>query len=184
MFSLALQILFVPELHHWIACSMLDRDVMVYDSLSSLPLPTSVEKQLFQLFHQSMPRKSTGLLVTSVPVQQQTGIHDCGLYAIATAFHIAAGDKISELAFEQSKLRQHLAKCFEKKRFSRFPIAKKHVAKSAEEDIYIPTFCRCRMPDSMSDMIMCSGCECWLHFKCACIRKAPLDDWYCNDCTK
>ena len=38
-----------------------------------------------------MPHGSNGLLISSVPVQQQRGECECGLFVIATALHITAG---------------------------------------------------------------------------------------------
>ena len=49
-----------------------------------------------------MPHGSNGLLISSVPVQQQHGECDCGLFVIATALHIAAGNNIEEVSFDQT----------------------------------------------------------------------------------
>ena len=53
--------------------------------------------------------------------------YDCGLFSIALAYHMAVGDNIKKLSLDQSKLRTHLARCFERKKLSRFPKAKQQV---------------------------------------------------------
>ena len=94
----------MSERHHWILSSFHENDVSIYDSLSSLPLTTSVEQQLLQVYGSTMPHGSNGLLISSVPVQQQRGECGCGLFVIATALHIAAGNNIEEVSFDQTKL--------------------------------------------------------------------------------
>ena len=156
-------------------------DVLLYDSSSTESLTPSLEKQLLELYHTTVPSKS-GLLVTSAAIQQQTGRYDCGLFAIGIAFHLAIGDKIEDVKFDQDKLRGHVAKCFEKKRFSRFPQSKKTVQRNESSNINIPSYCTCRRPDSYDDMILCNICDSWYHFKCVRLRKAPLADWFCFNC--
>ena len=51
-------------------------------------------------------------------VQQQEGSYDCGLFAVAFAYHLAVGDDVQTLGLNQQKLRKHL---FERKCLSRFP---------------------------------------------------------------
>ena len=46
-------------------------------------------------------------LFVEVPyVQQQIGHGDCGLFAIAFAVHLALGDQVTELNFDQSLMRR------------------------------------------------------------------------------
>ena len=99
----------MSEQHHWILSSFHENDVSIYDTLSSLPLTTSVEQQLLQVYGSTMPRGSNGLLISSVPVQEQREECDCGLSVIATALHIAAGNNIEEVSFDQTRMRSHRA---------------------------------------------------------------------------
>ena len=62
-------------------------DLVRATRLSSLPLTASVEQQLLQVYESTMPHGSNGFLISSVPVQQQCGECDCGLFVIATALH-------------------------------------------------------------------------------------------------
>ena len=86
-----------------------------------------MEQQLLQVYGATMPHGSNGLLVSSVPVQQQRGECDCGLFVIATALHIGAGNNIEEVSFDQTKMRSHFVQCFEKKTPSPFPQTKKEI---------------------------------------------------------
>ena len=170
----------MSERHHWILSSFHENDVSIYDSLSSLPLTTSVEQQLLQVYGATMPHGSNGLLISSVPVQQQ---RDCGLFVIATALHIAAGNDIEEVSIDQTKMRSHLVKCFQMKVLSPFPQTKKKVERSMLANILIPVYCHCGRPDSLDEMIQCDGVDTWFHFQCAHIKRAD-SDWFCSTCAK
>ena len=87
----------------------------------------SPQQQLLQVYGSKMPRGSNGLLISSVPVQQQRRECDCGLFVIATALHIAAGNNIEEVSFDQTKMRSHLVQCFEMEVLSPFSRTKKKV---------------------------------------------------------
>ena len=65
-------------------------EVRLYDSLLSPKFTPGMEKQLLQVYKLTMPQDSNALLVTSVPVQQQKGVCECGIFSIAFAVHIAA----------------------------------------------------------------------------------------------
>ena len=74
------------------------------------------------------------LVATLVPVQQQVEAVDCGLFAAAFAFHAAKGDNLTELHFDQSRMRSHLIQCFEKQKLEGFPLltCKPHQVKRAK----------------------------------------------------
>ena len=48
------------------------------------------------------------LAVTSVAVQQLQCGADCGLYAIAHAYHTAQDDSFTGMKFDQSQMRNHI----------------------------------------------------------------------------
>ena len=91
--NLALQILFNDERHHWIVSGLIRGEVRIYSSLSSTKFTPGMEKQLLQLYRAAT--LSNALLVSSMPVQQQRGICDCGMFAIAFAIHTAAGQDVA-----------------------------------------------------------------------------------------
>ena len=65
------------------------------------------------------------LIVQFTYTQKQKGGSDCGVFAIAFAFHAAMEDNISGLQFDQLKMRRHLMKCLRKQKFTPFPILDK-----------------------------------------------------------
>ena len=88
----------------------------LFDSLFTGKLNSSLELQLCQLYRPLID--SNGLLVFIALMQQQTsGTLHCGPFCIAAAYYTAIGDEIGSLVFEASKLRPHIAKCFEQERF-------------------------------------------------------------------
>lgn len=178
----ALQLLFDTSRHHWFLSSLEEGDVRIYDSFSSTTLSLDMEEQLLQLYGSTMTRKSIGLCVSSMSVQQQRGSCDCGVFAIAYAFHIAAGDNIADLAFDQVKMRSHLRQCFENKAVLPFPTTRRAVKRNKLSNIVITVYCHCGRPDSLDKMIQCDNCDAWVHFQCAGIRRAPDNFWFCAKC--
>ena len=53
---------------------------------------------------------------------KQTGVNDCGVFAIAYAVNILNGIEPDGVVFDQSKMREHLIQCFEKQDLQPFPI--------------------------------------------------------------
>ena len=180
----ALQIHFDDQRHHWVLSSFSNGEVRLYDSLSSPKFTIGMEKQLLQLYKLTLPQDSNALLVTSVSVQQQKGICDCGLFSIAFAVHIAARQEdVSSVAFDQKEMRSHLIRCLTKKELSPFPRTRKAAAKFTKlHHLSIPAYCHCKRPDTADEMIQCDRCDEWWHFQCANIRRAPSNDWYCLNC--
>ena len=85
-------------------------NVYLYDSCVNTALTKSLKLQRKQLYY----RDGSLLIVQEIPVHQQENC-DCGVFAIAFAFHLAQGDDPSALNFDCTTMRQHLVKCFEKK---------------------------------------------------------------------
>ena len=110
-------------------------------------------------------------------MQQQRDSCDCGIFTIATAFHIAAGNNIEDVVFDQTKMWSYLVQCFEKKVLSPFPsLRKRQVVRNKLSNIVIPVYCHCSRPDSLDEMIQCDACDAWFHFECVRIQIAPDDD--------
>ena len=100
--------------NHWIVISTVDcdtskRSVNVYDSLCP------PEKQ------QLKECNLNGHTPTYVPVQQQKGGDDCGLFAIANSVSICARKNFSELSYCQEQMRARLLQCIENERINSFP---------------------------------------------------------------
>ena len=148
--------MFVKERQHWIATSFSDNEVRLYDSCCNGGLSLSVEVQIVQLYQQAMT--DTGLVVTVAPFQQQRKSNNCGLFSIAAAVHVANGDDVSSITFDESQMRSHLITCFEEGKLSPFPKSTAAVERVRLSHIVIPVNCECRMPDSKEEMVACDGC--------------------------
>ena len=55
-------------------------------------------------------------------MQKQEGCNDCGIFAFAVAFTLLAGDDLSQLIYDQSCMREHLALCFQCNELAPFPV--------------------------------------------------------------
>ena len=80
-------------------------------------------KGLYRLWNEdgNLATGST-LAVELPPAQVQQGGVDCGLFAIAFAYELAAETTLwMYRAFEQGKMREHLVKCLERGLFEPFP---------------------------------------------------------------
>ena len=100
-------------------------------------------------------------------VQQQVGVNDCGLFAIAFAVHAALGESVDRLTFDRSQMRNHLIKCFTKKKILPFPTFKSvclEIIFFLDENLNYTVCALCQKHNG--DMIECDNCRKWLHFKC------------------
>ena len=64
----------------------------------------SVVLQIAKVF----PVTKSILQLNRLAVQQQIGIHDCGVFSVAFAFEVCAGNDVEKMHFEQFLLRKHL----------------------------------------------------------------------------
>ena len=80
--------------------------------------PTEVlKKQMRMLFSPDDALPSYQQMKT----QKQVGGKDCGLFTIANALEVLGGNDVSQVIFDQSKMRKHLISCFENGKISPFP---------------------------------------------------------------
>lgn len=174
--------------NHWVTSSSIGNEVVIYDSkFTGGDLPSSLAHQL-ALLYRTWAEEDEGeieLALTVPSVQQQVGANDCGLFAIAFAVHAALGESVDELEFDQAQMREHLIKCFTKKRMLPFPTVEEC---SARENYFphrvIELFCVCLMPETYGDMIECDNCSKWFHLKCMNLSDPPgvQDIWHCPNC--
>ena len=120
------------------------------------------------------------------PIQQQSGLSDCGIFAIAFAVHLLLDDRVEIVEFDQSQMRQHLLKCLKDRKFSPFPTKKKCGYRSRHVPFReIELFCTCLMPETYrEEMIECETCEQWFHTDCVGLLPdySVAEHWYCNTC--
>ena len=84
-----------------------------------------------------------------VDVQKQSGLCDCGLFAVAFATCLSHGMQPESVTFKQQELRRHLYKCLENGRMQVFPVVKTRRGHSfVKSNDTVDIYCNCRMPDT------------------------------------
>ena len=171
--------------NHWTTSSYVDECVHSCDSLSS-GLSANVEEQLARIYGRlDKSEEDRGLTLHHVPVQQQSGNTDCGVFAVAFAYHAAIGDAIERITFDQGQMRNHLLRCFEEKKLSRFP-HKLICSRGKFKFQFIALHCydHCKLPESYDNLIGCDSCDQWYHYKCNSIVSSALlpTAWFCKNC--
>ena len=153
---------------HWVCSTSIDGFVRLYDSMRCKQLTSSMKVQLSQCYHTLV--KNNLLEVELPPRQIQRGGVDCGVFAIAFAFELAAGKtNPSHVTYDQSKMRQHLLTSLQKGSFEPFPRANHKNSVPFEKQYNhceIEAFCHCLMPECWADMIQCEMCDNWFHMIC------------------
>ena len=114
-------------------------------------------------------------MITNVGVQLLKGMMDCGVFAMAFAYHSAQGDHVSRLEFYQPRMRQYLG-CFQSEELKPFPMTTVMLQKRRSKHIFIQLQCTIRlMPDSydvkMIEYDVCAKC---FHFKCVGLKRKRL----------
>ena len=168
---------------HWVATFFDGNELFLFDSLTHDVLPSSLEEQIAAVYANCCSKDGL-LMITSVGVQQQKGMMDCGLFAITFAYHSAQGDNVSRLEFDQPRMRQHLLDCFQSEELKPFPMTTAKPQKRRSKHIFIHLHCTiCLMPDSYDvKMIECDVCAKWFHFKCVGLKRKRLKRWVCSRC--
>ena len=152
----AIQIFHDSERNHWISTSFQDGEVKLYDSHFRGGISSCLELQIVQMYSPLVSASSGGLLVSVVPLQQQSSRSlNCGPFCIAAGYHAASGDDLGSLTFDECKLRQHLVNCFETEELAPFPLAPPEmtVRRAEQKHVLIEVNCKCGRPDSFQDMV-------------------------------
>ena len=103
---------------HFVTSCSIGGKVKLFDSLNLQPSEELI-KQINILYS---PDPTVSSTINQAQLRElQRGSKDCGLFAIAFATELAFGHDPSNFIFDQSKMRQHLIKCFESRSISRFP---------------------------------------------------------------
>lgn len=169
---------------HWVCSTSIGGFVQLYDSIPCKQLTSSMKVQLSQCYHTLV--KNNLLEVELPPRQIQRGGVDCGVFAIAFACELAAGNtNPSHVTYDQSKMRQHLLTSLQKGSFEPFPRADPKSSVPFEEQYNhceIELFCHCLLPECWADMIQCELCENWFHMICEHVGNEPEGEWLCRGC--
>lgn len=178
----AIQIHHDSEREHWVTSTYSNGEVLLYDSSSTGAISLSLQSQLAEIYKDAI--KDDMLMVTIVPMQQQDGPFDCGLFSIAAAYYAAWGRSLRTISFDQSAMRSHLKQCFMDGKLSPFPASLAlNVNRCQLKHVIIHVFCVCLNIESYnSNMIECDHCQRWYHFKCVQLKEEPSSKWYCSKC--
>ena len=109
---------------HWVTVSNIgceENSIKVYDSLF-----LEQNKKKRQKFHSSLASlldtSLPSMIIPYPPMQKLEGCNDCGVFALAVAFNLLAGDDPSQLIYDQGCMREHLALCFQCNELTPFPV--------------------------------------------------------------
>ena len=111
---------------HWVTTFCDANEIFLFDSLICDDLPSTLEEQIAAVYANFCSKDSL-LTITKVGVQQQKGMADCGVFAIAFAYHSAQGDDVTKLEFDQPVMRQHLLDCLQSAQLKPFPTTTMYV---------------------------------------------------------
>ena len=174
--------------HHWVCTARHPGgSVWIMDSRVLLqPITASTELQVAKIYNQQSV--SSTLHVEIISVQQQEGLHDCGVFAIAYALEVCLNRRPEFANFNQPLMRQHLIKCLNEKHFEPFP---KHestatLPRPSHFVKHIKLYCLCNMPETFDDrMICCDVCNEWFHCSCVLPHDDPDPDiWKSSGCRR
>lgn len=95
-----------------------ESDVLVMDSLGkTCHMSHSLERQIAHVYGGGRSQ----LTVHSLSVQQQIGVKDCGLFAVAFAVEVCQKHNPSQVSYDQSKMRAHFTSCLQQELLVAFP---------------------------------------------------------------
>ena len=104
---IAIQILYNGH-YHWITVVYAEGKLYLCDSLASDKLTQTLEESIRVLFQNTS--EDNVVTIHRLPVQQQKKRSmNCGIYAIAYAFHAANGDDLCLLSFEEEQMHSPFA---------------------------------------------------------------------------
>ena len=148
--------------NHWVAMSNIgcgDGRVQWLDSFYGEP--TTAQQELIANLLQT---KEDEITVSIMNVQMQVKAADCRLFALAFITAIMHDHNPADLYFDQEKMRPHLIESLQKMEPSMFTVVKTQKRrKETLKRITISVYCFCRLPDSGSRMVECTGCLKWFH---------------------
>ena len=144
---------FIGTINHWVCVLSVsdEEEISLLDS-SSLKITCSLLLQIASMF-KPLDMTTCQLQIKQLPVQQQIGTLDCGLFAIAFAVELCKGTDPTKMVFLQDKMRDHLLQCFEMRKFETFPkkmlrSKKLHMQQQESQLVACNLYCFCRYPET------------------------------------
>ena len=170
--------------NHWICLSTIGckpSTINIYDSLHG-----HMDAHTRKLIADLLQSKHRSIEVCYANVQWQSGVNDCGLFAIAFATSICSGEDPTTITFRQEDMRSHLLSCIQTSKLTGFPPrnTRRRSKPIRKENVHV--FCVCRLIDDGTPMVECSSCQEWYHFSCVnvpdhILRNKKLE-WKCARC--
>ena len=176
---------------HWLCTTCSSPDIGPVDILDSASHMEVTPDTILQIASIYKPLDNE-LVIQQLPVQQQKGGHDCGVFSIAYMVEICHGNNAEKITFNQPKMREHLKKCLESGKMTLFPRGPKtNTGSKLPKKIIVKEvlYCTCRIPDFYTErMISCDICNEWYHCSCMKIsnhhtRTRKQASWICPPCT-
>jgi len=116
-------------------------------------------------------------------VDQQGNGYDRGLYAIAFATSLLAGENPTELRYDAAALRGHFGACINAGAISPFVSTLEYRHPKVNHEIEVDVYCICRCPDDGKLMVECEGCQEWFHASCLKLSHLSVKNWKkCASC--
>lgn len=157
--------------------------INVYDSLHGY-LPQHAQKLVADI----MMSPDRAIEVRYIDVQWQSGMSDCGLFALAFTTSLCSGQDPATLSFDQQQMRSHLLSCIESECITLFPTWGVRRNRQKPKAQLIAVYCICRLIDEGTPMVQCAICDDWFHTACVRVLQIFLTnkelDWNCTKCSK
>ena len=180
------QIIYVDS-GHWVCVSNKfspDSCIDLFDSMHTSPeVDDCIIKQVCRIVQSSRP----SITINTVNVQQQVGITDCCLFAVAMAYDLCRGIDPVTVAYCQPKMRRHMEFCFEQESLMEFPSSTRIYQRRLVNSLSVALYCVCRQPEH-TPMACCDHCNVWFHASCVDIPEDIFEDdsdqitWICDSC--
>lgn len=173
---------------HWITVSSVGcptGTVNIYDSLPNCALYSRTKRQIASIVFLTCKK----INVNFVEVQVQSGGSDCGLFSLAFAASLCAGEDPSQTSYRQHNFRSHLVGCLEERNLTPFPKRSRKKKGSIRGTTSFEIYCICRLPQS-KNMVACIHCKEWFHENCyskyipESIWTNKTLNWYCQNCVE
>ena len=166
---------------HWVTSTTFGRPrcamARIMDSKSAgSSLSSSLECQIARIYSS----KKEKFTVEMVPVHQQEGSEDYGVFAIAFTVELAFGSDPHAVIHRQESMRSHLESCLCEGKLSPFPRGQRGKI-SGRKFATIEVYCTCKLPESFDDMVECEACLTWHHY-CCCGYTGKEKQWKCDHC--
>ena len=111
---------------------------------------TAKESVIAEISYSISSRTGRTIVFEHVRCQQQVGIDDCGLFALANATALCNGQDPAAITYDQGAMRQHLLNALERGELTPFPqmaCSKKRKAAKNSWTERMNIYCNCRLPD-------------------------------------